>query len=340
MGALRRRLAGEGGIALVMALAFLFILSIVIFAAIDYSGSASRSAKVDQGRTTAYPLAEAGVNDAISVLSNSANDPTNSALLGSAASPRVETFNTGTVSTYGVFNSSTYIWTITATSTVRNPTGAASLHHTIVAQVQVSNASAWDKIYNDDLTTCLAISGMNVPSPVSSHGCLALTNGAVISGSPVEVGGNVTIDSTSSIGTSGTPIAKADIGGTCKYNSGTAHTPCSSADHVYAGSISTTASGLTMPTFDWNYWYNNAAPGPKHPCTVSSGSVPQFDSNSKYDGGNPSQEITPEASSPPGTSGNSSYTCQVSERRHAARRARLEQPDARAHDQRHGVLRR
>jgi Tfp pilus assembly protein PilX len=308
---IRRRLGSERGIALVLALAFLLVLSIVVFAAIDYGNSTGRSAKIDQIRTAAYGLAEAGVNDAISVLANSANDPTSSTLLGSSASPRVETFNTGTVSTYGVLNSSMLIWTITATSTVRNPTGAASLHRTVTAQVQVSNTSAWNKIYNDDASACMTVDTVDIPSPFSSAGCVTMKNGATLVGSPVEIGGNVTLDSTSAIGASGTPIAKADISGTCKYNTGSAHTPCSSVDHVYAGSISSSPSGLSMPTFDWSYWYQNAAPGPRHPCTSSTGTPPQFDKDTTYNHNNPSQEITPEASNPPGTTGNSSYTCQV-----------------------------
>jgi hypothetical protein len=310
MRALRVRLRNEGGIALVMALAFMFVLAIVAFAALEYTNSAGRSAKVDQARTAAYGLAEAGVNDAMSVLANPANDPTTSTLLGSAASPRVETFTTGTVSSYGVLNTSSLVWTITATSTVRNPTGAGSLHRTLTGLAQVSNAPAWGRIYNDD-SACLTVDTIDIPSPFSSRGCVQLKNGANIMGSPVEIGGNVTLDATSSIGSAGTPIAKADIAGTCKYGGAGAHSPCSAADHVYANSISTTPSGLSMPSFDWSYWYQNAAPGPKHPCTTSSGTVPQFDKDTTLNKNNPSQEITPEVSDPPGTSGNSSYTCQV-----------------------------
>ena len=296
---------------MVLALAFLFVLSIVIYAAVEYSSSAGRSAKVDQARTAGYALAEAGLNDAISVLSNSANDPTSPTLLGSASSPRVETFNTGTVSTYGVLNASTLVWTVTATSSVRNPTGAAALRRTVTAQVQVSNVSAWDRIYDDD-TACMTLNNVSIPSPFYERGCLNMDGTATLTGPKVVIGGNLVLKkTTNSVGTSSTPIASADIGGTCKYVAAVAHTPCTAADNVFARAITASPSGLTLPTFDWSYWYQNAAPGPMHPCTTSSGSVPQFDKNTTWNHDNPSQEITPEASNPPGTSGSSSYTCQV-----------------------------
>src|SRR4029077_5897444 len=40
-------------------------------------------------------------------------------------------------------------------------------------------------------------------------------------------------DDTNGIGTAGTPISTANVGGTCTYNGGAAHTPCTSVDHVY-----------------------------------------------------------------------------------------------------------
>jgi hypothetical protein len=121
------------------------------------------------------------------------------------------------------------------------------------------------------------------------------------------------------IGSSGTPVAKADMGGTCKLNAATAHTPCTSADAVYAGAITTAPSGLAKPTVDFSYWYNNAAPGPKHGCDVSTGTPPSFDSNTTYDGGLADQWIAPDgggnnSDNPAGTSGGTtpttpSYTC-------------------------------
>jgi hypothetical protein len=110
-----------------------------------------------------------------------------------------------------------------------------------------------------------------------------------------------------SIGTSGTPVAQANITGTCTLGAAAAHAPCTSSDNVYANSITTSAQNLGKPTIDLDYWWQNAKPGPKHPCTTSSGSVPTFDNNagttSTYDRSlTDNGEMTPETGS---------YTCQV-----------------------------
>ena len=76
---------------------------------------------------------------------------------------------------------------------------------------------------------------------------------------------------------------------------------------MYATTSATGAQNLDKPTVDINYWWANAAPGPKHPCTTSSGSPPIFDNNAGSTTGPDdsvvdSGEITPE---------NADYTCQV-----------------------------
>ncbi len=128
-------------------------------------------------------------------------------------------------------------------------------------------------------------------------------------------------DDTNGIGTSSVPIAKANIGGTCTYNGyGPA---CNSTDHVYAGTTSTTSDDgvLDMPAVDFNYWWANAMPGPKHFCTNASPGLATtfFDNDGPLTGTAPNQYTTgnttgPNKSisvngemAPPGAS----YTCQV-----------------------------
>lgn len=111
----------------------------------------------------------------------------------------------------------------------------------------------------------------------------------------------------SSIGISGAPVGQANISGTCSLGAAAAHTPCTSSDNVFASSITTSAQNLGKPTIDLDYWWQNAKPGPKHPCTTSSGTVPTFDNNagttSTYDRSlTDNGEMTPETGS---------YVCQV-----------------------------
>ena len=107
---------------------------------------------------------------------------------------------------------------------------------------------------------------------------------------------------TTTIGTAGTPLASAQVAGTCQYNAQTPHSPCSSVDKVWANAIGTAPQNLSKPAVDLAYWYENAKPGPKHNCTT--GSFPGgFDTNSVLDNSVPgSAEVTPISSS---------YTCQV-----------------------------
>ena len=65
------------------------------------------------------------------------------------------------------------------------------------------------------------------------------------------------------IGTSGTPLASVQVTGTCKYAAQSTHTPCTSADKVWANTIGTAPQNLSMPAVDLAYWYDNAKPGPE-----------------------------------------------------------------------------
>jgi Tfp pilus assembly protein PilX len=104
------------------------------------------------------------------------------------------------------------------------------------------------------------------------------------------------------IGTSGTPLASVQVAGSCQYFNQSAHSPCTSTDKVWANAIGSAPQNLSKPAVDLEYWYENAKPGPKHNCDV--GSFPGgFDTNSALDNSVPgAAEVTPVSSS---------YTCQV-----------------------------
>jgi len=120
-------------------------------------------------------------------------------------------------------------------------------------------------------------------------------------------------DDTNGIGTSATPVSQANIGGTCTYNAQSAHSPCTSADHVYAGTITSTSAAsnaaLVMPSVDFKYWWANAMPGPKHFCTNANPGLSStfFDNNASTTTG-PDGSLTVNGEIAPSTS---SYTCQV-----------------------------
>jgi hypothetical protein len=111
---------------------------------------------------------------------------------------------------------------------------------------------------------------------------------------------------TTSIGVSGTNVLEAHIGDTCKYDTQAAHKPCTAVDKVFASTIDSTPSGLSMPQVDLTFWYTNAKPGPKQACTTSTGTPPVFDNDGTYNSSLPVDDAWSEV-----TPTNRSYTCQV-----------------------------
>ena len=111
---------------------------------------------------------------------------------------------------------------------------------------------------------------------------------------------------TTSIGVSGTNVLQAHVAGDCTFYNQAAHTPCTSTDKVYAGTITTSPSGLSKPQIDMAFWYVNAKPGPRQACTTTVGTPPVWDNDSTYNLSLPVDdswsEVTPETRS---------YTCQV-----------------------------
>ena len=190
----------EDGVALILVLAVIVLFSITTATAVSMSQSAQGTSSDSSAQQTSYGLAETGINDALGVIENvPSNDPANPNLLGSAASPNVTTGPNGSsVSWYGVYDSTNRIWTITSSSTVKNPVaGASALHNTLTRTVTFTASlnGNWDRIYQDDATQCLTVpDGTNILSNVTAHGDLCVT-GATIGGptSTVTVGGNTTL---------------------------------------------------------------------------------------------------------------------------------------------------
>jgi hypothetical protein len=199
LGVLTRRLdlRGEEGLALVMVMGVLFFFSIVTVTAYTMANSSQSTASLSSGGQNSYALAETGLSNALATLEDvPTNNPEDANLLGSAGSPITTTTSTGSVSWYGTYNSGTKVWTLHSTSTVPSPVGGRGALHTTLTRtvtLTVNLNGDWDRIYQDDATTCLTVpDGTNIPANITAHGDLCL-NGANITGSTtkVTVGGNV-----------------------------------------------------------------------------------------------------------------------------------------------------
>jgi hypothetical protein len=137
------RLSDESGIALVMAIGIMLVLTIALTTTIYFSSASARHASSSNAGQKAYALAEAGVNNAIAVL-HASYDPPATPTFPTAPGPNPAYLPSGQAAYEGgscsapVNNCATWSgtidgplaglpwhwqWTITATGTVQNPTG-------------------------------------------------------------------------------------------------------------------------------------------------------------------------------------------------------------------------
>src|SRR5207244_6657726 len=131
-----RRLAAENGVALALALGLMTVLGMASTTALLYTTQNSGASSRSNAELSAHALAEAGINNAMALLSNAANDPTNAALLPA----RTDSYDGGTVTWSGTYDAASSTWTLVATGQLRNPTGvsAAPVRRTMTAQVPVT----------------------------------------------------------------------------------------------------------------------------------------------------------------------------------------------------------
>jgi len=289
---LRKRLAEERGIALVLSLGTMFVCSAMLIAVVEYSSSSNRGSNRSKAQQAAYGLAEAGVNNAMAVLAN----PNNNALDHTLLPVRVTTYGSGTTTWSGTFNSQTARWSITSIGEVRNPTGptATPVRRRIRAQVDVIptlsqplNSSAWNYIYSRSVNTpggCDMTIGQSVmvTSPLLVTGNLCLQNSASLRKGPIYIGGSLTMTNNNTVGLSSDKVSSVAIKNGCSKSSPNAasQNPCTggAAVNIYADVVTSNPPDIPPPTVEWNAWYANANPGPYYPCTWVSGTPPAFES--------------------------------------------------------------
>ena len=317
-----KNLAREDGISLIMAMGILGVLSIAAGAVVFYASANSGSAERSNADNAAFSLGETGIAEALSLL-NDANNPTQSSAIPAS---RTRTNASGSV-TYGGTRTTaadgSTLWTITSTATVASPNGGtADLTRTLTQRVRIlprvegSDPNLWDRLFHDRIDKCLTISTVIVPSSVTSRGDICLTQNAAIRKSTtnnpttVRAGDDVFIfqgNGTAAIGANNAPgrVDRTEVGGHCKFGNQSPTTPCSETENVFTNAFSADPQDLRKPKVDFDYWYQHAKPGPNHPCTTQSGTVPVFDNDGVRNGtSNGTGEITPSTQS---------YSCQVIE---------------------------
>jgi Tfp pilus assembly protein PilX len=121
-------LADENGMALVIAVGTMLVLAIALIAVIQLAAGSARHASRSNAEQEAYALAEAGVNNGAATLRASTNPSTWPEYASLTTAQRTFTVAGNTVlwSRSGPTGcgSNCWLWTISATSSVKNPTGS------------------------------------------------------------------------------------------------------------------------------------------------------------------------------------------------------------------------
>jgi Tfp pilus assembly protein PilX len=286
----------QEGISLIMAVGVLGVLSLSGATLIQYSNANNRSSEYSKANASAYDLAEAGINEMTSILSNPQNNALNTYLLPATTT----TYATGTVSWYGELlqnpNGSSS-WTVVSTGALKNPTGAVNqVTRTLRAKISVVptytqplNNPAWNFIYSRKTgSTCdmTIAQSVVVSSPLYVAGNLCLQNQAAVTAGPLIVHGGLTMAQTQNYaGTSSVPLNQLHVRNGCKWANNSVHSPCQQGagnagyDNIWASSISNNPATTPPPTVDWDAWYLNANPGPYYPCLTTTGTPPTFDND-------------------------------------------------------------
>ncbi|HWX09835.1 MAG TPA: hypothetical protein VNY33_07645, partial [Gaiellaceae bacterium] len=199
---LGKRLRQEEGIALVMALGITVVMIIFVASMVTYVTSNSVAGNTSKGRATAYTLAEAGINDAVSRIYAQVDangdeigaGPKSSTLLPSTTYSYLD----GSVTFSGTISAG-FVWTITATGTVTSggKTQSKTLTRTlsVVGTNQGADAASWSRFYQDSTASCLRIDTETFVTNVATRGDLCINDTGAITGAgtQVDVGGNVII---------------------------------------------------------------------------------------------------------------------------------------------------
>jgi hypothetical protein len=257
----------------VLALLVLTVLAIALGSVIFFTSTNQRNSAYEKATQVSRSIAEAGVNNGISVLTNAAQ--TNSANLISSTllSTQTSTYPGGSVQWWGTFdgneqstncppppNGNTIYacvgtWTLHGTSTVLNPTGGAAIHRTVTAKMQVyraqtSNpADVWNWVFSPKVSgtnACDTSFGnsltLNVRVWVGGNLCALNT---VKFQKSLYVGGYLNLSNPQAIvgPTPPGPISAPEevyVGAGCQYNGKTFYNPCVKDGTVVSGKPAST----------------------------------------------------------------------------------------------------
>jgi hypothetical protein len=284
------RLADERGQSLVLALLVLTVLAIALGSVIFFTSTNQRNSAYEKSAQVSRSLAEAGVNNGISVLTNAATTSSANLVSSTLLSTQTSTYPGGSVQWWGTFDGSEQstscppppngnivyacvgTWTLHGTSTVTNPTGGVAIHRTVTAKMQVyrqqtSNpADVWNWVFSPKASgtnACDTSFGnsltLNVRVWVGGNLCAINT---VKFQKSLYVGGYLNLGNPqATVGTQSTPIASPEevyVGGGCQYSNKPFFNPCVKDGTIVGGKAAQTN------VFTNTLYTQNGAPVPPY----------------------------------------------------------------------------
>jgi hypothetical protein len=285
------RLRDERGFSLVFTLLTILTTSVTLTAAVSYTTQNSRHSGRSKADQTAYALAEAGLANGASVLSNPSNNALDPNVLPnsepSASNPAhanyIGTYEGGTSKWWGVLTG--HQWLIYGLGIVTDPTGRTEpVRRLVTSTIKIQptlkqnlNSNAWNYMFAKNTGSSCDVTFSNsvaVDSSLYVLGDLCFENSSSIvrAAAPdltnLYVGERIQFLGSGAVGTSSARINEARVGIGCRIgSSGSYSSPCSAATRVHADSILSGTVPGTGPTADFDFWYQNAKPGPKQFCT-------------------------------------------------------------------------
>jgi hypothetical protein len=293
----------QDGMALIMVIGILAVLTIAGSTMMFYTTSNARNvgrSKVDE---TSFSLSEAALNDAMSVLANPVNNALDPDVLPwTEATASSQTYENGTAKWYGTLDRAAAVWSITAIGLYNNPTGpgSAQVRRTLTAKVPVTpnylqplNNPVWNYLYAGHTgSTCDQTLNNNITGSSRMYvaGNLCLSPNVSLAQSTVIVGGDLDIQNNAAVGANTNMSTRVEtyVGGNCRYSTGSwaSCTGNQDARHIYSKLSDGTTIGvnhvapvIAPPVADFAKWYENGIPGPSQSCTTSTGTLPTFDNN-------------------------------------------------------------
>jgi len=271
----RRLVQDEQGVALVLALMAMVVLSILTAGLLTVVAVNHRTTLRSTEARKAFGIAEVG-------LAYAEGNVYGAAAAHSTPTTGETSFSQdgGTGTYWAAVSGDGVTWTMHGEGTYQGVTRDVSAQANVPGPVTVQDSGVWNYLYADKVTTdgsCPTTIGgsTTVSVPIYVRGNLCLN--AKFIGSQLGVGGNLTMNNKGAVGASGSPIQTLAVAGTCDGASTGSGVCSGKASPIYASTVSSTlgiAPGL--PPLDLTGMYNNSNPGPAagHGCPTGTSQPP------------------------------------------------------------------